>query len=120
LTLADKWRNPVMILSDGIFGQMMEPVEFPRTRQPAKVEKPWATTGAVGRKPNIVNTLDIIAEQSGKEHAGACWPSMTGSRKKRLRWQEVGTEDADVILVGYGTSARVARSAMEMATQRRA
>src|SRR5690554_5156308 len=50
--LADKWNNPVMILSDGILGQMMEPVEFGDYQQNEPVEKPWATTGAVGRKPN--------------------------------------------------------------------
>ena len=48
--LADKWRNPVMILADGLLGQMMEPVEFSQ-KEPLAVEKPWATTGARGRRP---------------------------------------------------------------------
>ncbi len=55
--LADKYRNPVMVMADGVMGQMMEPVEL---RDDIKVEsppKPWATTGCEGRKPNIVNTM---------------------------------------------------------------
>lgn len=112
--LADKWRNPVMILSDGILGQMMEPVEFAEDQKPAKVEKPWATTGAQGRKPNVVNTLDIIAEQAEK-NLGRLLEKYERIKEEEVRWQEANTEDADVILVGYGTSARVARSAMELA-----
>ena len=112
--LADKWRNPVMILSDGILGQMMEPVEFSEHQEPLKVEKPWATTGAVGREPNIVNSLDIIPDQAEKNLA-TLLAKYEKIKEEETRWQESGTEDADVILVGYGTSARVARSAMELA-----
>src|SRR5690554_4618823 len=112
--LADKWRNPVMILSDGILGQMMEPVEFSENGTLQQLEKPWATTGAVGRKPNIVNTLDIIADKAEK-NMQALLAKYDRIKAEEARWQEVGTEDADVILVGYGTSGRVARSAMEMA-----
>ena len=55
--------NPVMILGDGLIGQMMEPVEFKRRIEPEDLpEKPWATTGAVGRGPNIVNSLYLRAE----------------------------------------------------------
>ena len=112
--LADKWRNPVMILSDGILGQMMEPVEFASNQDISEVEKPWATTGAVGRKPNVINTLDIIPESLEKRNYEliAKYEKIKG---EEIRWQEVGTEDAELILVAYGTSARVARSAMELA-----
>ncbi|HBG02645.1 MAG TPA: 3-methyl-2-oxobutanoate dehydrogenase subunit beta [Firmicutes bacterium] len=112
--LADKWRNPVMILSDGILGQMMEPVEFPEEAKVEEVEKPWATTGAVNRKPNVVNTLDIIADQAEK-NLGRLLAKYERIKEEEVRWQEVSTDDADLILVGYGTSARVARSAMELA-----
>mgnify|MGYP001067367875 FL=1 len=112
--LADKWRNPVMVLSDGILGQMMEPVEFAENGEPKQFDKPWATTGAVNRKPNVVNTLDIIADKAEK-NMQALLTKYEKIKEEEVRWQEVGTEDADVILVGYGTSGRVARSAMEMA-----
>ena len=111
--LADKWRNPVMILSDGILGQMMEPVEF-KTRPAKEVSKPWATTGAVHRAPNIINTLDIIPESLEKrnyELSAKC----EKIREAEIRWEEINTDDAELILVAYGTSARVARSAVDMA-----
>ena len=115
--LADKWRNPVMILSDGILGQMMEPVEFPEDYQPLEVEKPWATTGAKGRERNIVNTLDIIPESLEKK-VEKLLEKYERIKREEVLWKEEGTEDAEIILVGYGTSARIARSAMEQARQK--
>ena len=112
--LADKWRNPVMILSDGILGQMMEPVVFNETHEPLEIDKPWATTGAVNRKGNVINTLDIIPESFEKK-LFKLLAKYEDIKKEEARWQEAGTEDAEIILVGYGTSARVARSAMELA-----
>ncbi|MCK9525944.1 MAG: 3-methyl-2-oxobutanoate dehydrogenase subunit VorB [Limnochordia bacterium] len=112
--LADKWRNPAMILSDGILGQMMEPVVFAENGEAPQFEKPWATTGAVNRERNIVNSLDIIAEKAEKNMIKLL-EKYESIKEEEVRWQEHDTEDADVILVGYGTSARVARSAMELA-----
>ncbi len=115
--LADKWRNPVMILSDGILGQMMEPVEFSEDYTPIKVDKPWATTGAVGRKPNVINTLDIVPE-SLEQSNFRLLAKYDKIKEEEVRFEEVSTNDADLILVGYGTSARVARSAVELARKR--
>lgn len=112
--LADKWRNPVMILSDGILGQMMEPVLFNEQQEIVAVEKPWATTGASGRKPNVINTLNIVPEDLEKSNY-ALLAKYEEIKKQETRWQELRSDDADLILVAYGTSARVARSAMDMA-----
>ncbi|HKM42432.1 MAG TPA: 3-methyl-2-oxobutanoate dehydrogenase subunit VorB [Limnochordia bacterium] len=112
--LADKWRNPVLILSDGILGQMMEPVVFTENGGAPQVEKPWATNGAVNRERNIVNSLDIIPETAEKNMIKLL-EKYENIKEQEVRWQEHNTEDADVILVGYGTSGRVARSAMELA-----
>jgi 2-oxoglutarate ferredoxin oxidoreductase subunit alpha len=58
--IADQYRIPVMLLGDGMLGQMMEPVEFGNYKPRKKVEKPWASTGTQGkRKPNIINSLYI-------------------------------------------------------------
>jgi 2-oxoglutarate ferredoxin oxidoreductase subunit alpha len=111
--LADKWRNPVMILADGLLGQMMEPVEF-GDKEPQVVEKPWATTGARGRKPNIINTLDIVPESLEKRNY-ALAEKYGRMGEAETRWQEYKTADADLIVTAYGTSARVARSAVDMA-----
>lgn len=112
--LADKWRNPVMILSDGILGQMMEPVVFSKEAEVEEIEKPWATRGAVNRKPNIINTLNIVPESLEKRNYQLI-AKYEKIKEEEIRWQEIGTDDADLILVAYGTSARVARSAMELA-----
>jgi 2-oxoglutarate ferredoxin oxidoreductase subunit alpha len=103
-----------MILSDGILGQMMEPVVFEESQAILSVEKEWATTGAVNRKPNVVNTLDIIPE-SFEQKLLKLMAKYERIKDEEVRWEEVGTEDAELILVGYGTSARVARSAMDLA-----
>lgn len=112
--LADKWRNPVLILSDGILGQMMEPVFFPEKTEVKEYEKPWATTGARGRKPNVINTLDIVPDSLEKRNYQLI-AKYQKIKEEEVRWQEVATEDAELVLVAYGTSARVARSAMEVA-----
>lgn len=111
--LAEKWSNPVMILGDGILGQMMEPVDLDFEPLP-ETAKPWATTGASGRKPNVVNTLDIVPESFEKRNY-ALIEKYERIKKEEGKWQELYTEDAELVLVAYGTSARVARSAMEMA-----
>src|SRR3972149_112908 len=58
--LADKYRNPVMIIGDGMIGQMMEPVEFPENyTEPELPPKDWAATGAAGRPPRIIKSLNL-------------------------------------------------------------
>ena len=112
--LAEKYRVPVMIMGDGLLGQMMEPVTFPEiTAKP--LAKPWATTGTGGnREPNIINSLDtnpdkLEAKNDAREEI------YNTIRKSEQRAELVNVEDADVVLVAYGTSARVAKAAMEQA-----
>jgi len=111
--LADQWRNPVMILADGLLGQMMEPVEF-GDREPVRVEKPWATTGAQGRRPNVINTLDIVPESLERRNR-ALAAKYARIAQTEMRWHEYKTTDASLILAAYGTAARVARSAVDLA-----
>ena len=111
--LADKYRNPVLILGDGIIGQMMEPVEFKKNIDPSELPaKPWATTGCRGRKPNIINSLYLKAEEL-EEHN---WHLV---RKYKEMAKEVRHEtyqadgEMDVLIVAYGTVARIARTAID-------
>jgi 2-oxoglutarate ferredoxin oxidoreductase subunit alpha len=111
--LADKYRNPVIVLGDGIIGQMMEPVEFKTHIEPSDLPaKPWATTGCRGRQPNIINSLILKPEQL-EEHN---WHL---ARKYQEMAREVRHEtyradgDLDVLIVAYGTVARIARTAIE-------
>lgn len=112
--LADKYRNPVMILGDGALGQMMEPVAFPESGAKAPA-KPWATEGLKGRKePNVINSLHIQAPDLERHniHLQAKYKTV---RENETRWETLRTDDAELVLVAYGITARVAQSAMEMA-----
>jgi 2-oxoglutarate/2-oxoacid ferredoxin oxidoreductase subunit alpha len=111
--LADKYRNPVMVLGDGLIGQMMEPVEFKRHTDPEDLPpKPWATTGAAGRAPNIVNSLYLKPEDLEQHNLalGAKYRAMLSEvRHETYR----ADDDPDVLIVAYGTVARIARTAID-------
>jgi len=112
--LADKYRNPVMILGDGALGQMMEPVAFPDSAAAAP-EKPWASTGLKGRKePNVISSLHIQAPDCEKHniHLQAKYSTIAANE---ARWEELNTDDAELVLVAYGITSRIAQSAMEQA-----
>lgn len=115
--LAEKYRNPVMILGDGALGQMMEPVVLPEMKEGAGDAKPWATTGAKGRKPNIVNSLWIDPDRLYQHnwHLNDKYNSM---KQNEVRCEEFLADDADVVVVAYGTSARVSRAAVNQARQK--
>lgn len=112
--LADQYRNPVMLLGDGALGQMMEPVDF-HNLPVIPVEKPWATTGMGERdKPNIIDTLRLNPEALEALN-DALQKKYALLQEQEVRWEETFTEDAELVLVAYGISSRVAYSAMEMA-----
>ncbi len=111
--LADKYRNPVMILGDGLIGQMMEPVEFKRTVDPADLpEKPWATTGCRGRQPNIINSLYLKAEEL-EEHNWALQRKYKAMASEARHETYNADGKMDVLVVAYGTVARIARTAVD-------
>ncbi len=117
--LADKYRNPVMILADGALGQMMEPVTF-RTYTPAEhiPEKKWATTGKTpDRERNIITSLFIQPEKM-EEINKRLQAKYRTVREREVRCQKVGTDDADILLVAYGLASRICSRAIEMARQR--
>jgi 2-oxoglutarate/2-oxoacid ferredoxin oxidoreductase subunit alpha len=112
--LADKYRNPVMVLGDGVMGQMMEPVEFKRSVRPEDLPaKPWATTGAKGRKPNIINSLYLKPEELEAHNwkLAAKYEEMARTDCRYEAWQLDG--DVDVLFVAYGTVARICKTAID-------
>ena len=112
--LADKWRNAVMILGDGALGQMMEPVEFKESSSKS-VEKPWAATGRRGRvKPNIVNSLYLQPDLMEK-HNHVLQDKYAKIQAAETRWEALNTEDAEVIVVAYGITSRIAMTAINKA-----
>jgi 2-oxoglutarate ferredoxin oxidoreductase subunit alpha len=116
--LADKYRNPVMILADGALGQMMEKVSF-RDYIPAEhaVAKPWATTGKpADRERNIVTSLFIQPEKMENVNHRLQRKYQT-LRDEETRYQHAGPQEADVLLVAYGLAARIAHRAVQLAHQ---
>jgi len=113
--LADFYRNPVMVIADALIGQMMEPVEF-KTYKPQKELKPkdWATTGAKGRKPNVINSLYLDPEVLEK-HNQKLKKKYEEMEKNEKRWATYEVEkEIDILVVAFGTVARVCLTGIQM------
>ncbi|MDC7219076.1 MAG: 3-methyl-2-oxobutanoate dehydrogenase subunit VorB [Spirochaetales bacterium] len=112
--VADKYRTPVMICGDGMLGQMMEAVEFPEEEVTELPEKPWAATGTQGkRKPNVINSLDIVPE-SLERHCRDLDAKWQEIRKNECRVEILDVDKADVVVTAYGTVARIAMNAKKI------
>ncbi|HHR84773.1 MAG TPA: 3-methyl-2-oxobutanoate dehydrogenase subunit VorB [Candidatus Acetothermia bacterium] len=113
--LADKYRTPVMILADGMLGQMMEPVDLP---DPVDIttlpKKEWATTGAKGRDPNIILSFDLDPEVL-KQMNLELQRRYREIERDEVRYEEAQTEDAQIVIAAYGTTARIAKTVLRMA-----
>lgn len=113
--LADKYRMPAMILADGMLGQMMEPVEFKDEGEKVLPEKPWAACGHQNkREHNVINSL-YLTPQALEDLVVERFKRYEKIKATEQRASEYLTEDADIILVAFGASARVAHSAVDMA-----
>ena len=114
---ADQYRMPAMILADGMLGQMMEPVELPEQSGKAPVEKPWAACGHNGeRKHNIVNSL-YLTPNALENLVRERYERYETIKANEQLAEEYKCEDADVIVVAYGASSRVVRSAVNKARE---
>ncbi len=121
--LAFKYRGPVMILSDGVIGQMMEKVKLfepvPRndTEQIEK-ETPWATTGRKnGRERNVITSLDLDPLKQ-EQHNVHLQEKYNEIKKKETRFELIRCEDAEYLLIAYGSSARIAQKSVEIAREK--
>jgi 2-oxoglutarate ferredoxin oxidoreductase subunit alpha len=120
--LADKYRVTSMLLSDGILGQMMEPVDFSALREynSEATQKAWALTGTENlRPPNIINSLFMDPVKQDPEELEKIvlgrYARYAEIEKNETRWEERLTEDAEVVVVAYGAAARVAANAVQAA-----
>jgi len=115
--LAFKYRNPVMILSDGAIGQMMEKVKF-KPQQPRSKKSPdWATTGKTpDRERNIITSLDLdpARQERFNEKLQAKYKEIC---KKEVRYEKIQCDDAEYLFVAYGTSSRICQKSMQMARE---
>lgn len=118
--LAFRYRNPAMILSDGVIGQMMEKVVLPpfkprRTEEEIIKECPWATTGRKGmRRPNIVTSLELRSEEMEQINLRIQWKYLE-IEAKEVRFEEYMTSDADYLIVAFGSAARIAKKVVSIA-----
>ncbi|MDP4133520.1 MAG: 3-methyl-2-oxobutanoate dehydrogenase subunit VorB [Bacillota bacterium] len=114
--LADYYRMPVMIMGDGMLGQMMEPVSFGSYKSSKELaEKTWATTGTkLERKRNIINSLYITPEELEKLVVER-YKKYDTIIESEARSEEYMCEDADIIIAAYGTIARVSKTAIKRA-----
>lgn len=118
--LAFKYRNPVLMLSDGAIGQMMEKVELdeqkPRfTDEEIKKNTPWATTGKTpDRERNIITSLDLDSYKM-EQHNVELQKKYRLMEENEVRYEEVNCEDAEYIFVAYGTSARICLKSIQLA-----
>ena len=119
-TLAFKYRTPAMILSDGVIGQLLEKVVLPpikprRTEEEILRECPWATTGrSKGRKPNVITSLELKSEvmEQRNLHLQEKYRKI---RENEVRYETKFMDDAEYMIVAFGSAARIAEKAIEMA-----
>ncbi|WP_043931440.1 3-methyl-2-oxobutanoate dehydrogenase subunit VorB [Bacillus sp. EB01] len=115
--IADRYRTPVILMGDGMLGQMMEPVEFTERVERALPEKDWATTGTRGDGPRrVITSLELDAE--GLELRNIELQKKFASIKENeVRYETYLIEDADFIVTAFGTVARIATNAINKARQ---
>lgn len=120
--LAFKYRNPAMILSDGVLGQMMEKVVLPpykprRTEEEIKKECPWATFGRTkDRKPNIHTSLELTSEvqEANNLRFQAKYKKI---KETEVRYETMYCDDADYVIVAFGSAARLSDKAIQIARE---
>jgi 2-oxoglutarate ferredoxin oxidoreductase subunit alpha len=111
--LAERYRTPVILLTDGIMGQAMEPVT-PVYRTPERTPGDWQLTGAAGRAPRVLRSIELAPEALERRDLALQATYRTITRRE-IRWAGERLEDADLAIVAYGTAARVARTAIDRA-----
>ncbi|HFE66035.1 MAG TPA: 3-methyl-2-oxobutanoate dehydrogenase subunit VorB [Chloroflexi bacterium] len=110
--LADKYRTLVIVAADGSIGQMMEPAELPPMRDPREERPSWALTGAKDREPNLISSIYLGADNL-EMHNRKLQGKLALIEKAEVRYEEQFTEDAEIVIVAFGTAARVAQTAVK-------
>jgi len=113
--LADLYRMPVMLLTDGALGQMMEPVDLSKLQINKIPEKPWAAVGHQDKRdPNIINSLYLEPEELEETVVERYKNKYNIINEKEVRYEEIEVEDSDIVVVSYGISSRIAKVAVDM------
>jgi 2-oxoglutarate ferredoxin oxidoreductase subunit alpha len=112
--LADKYRQPVTVIADGMIGQIMEPVEFPEMKVPKRPERPWALTGAKGRPKNVITSLFLGAQNLERENQ-KLQKIIREIEANEVRYAEYMLDGAEIVVVAYGTVGRIVQTAVKQA-----
>lgn len=111
--LADKYRNPAIVMADGFIGQMMEPLDL-EPRDVTVPDRSWAVQGTAATRKNLVSSI-YLEPDALEAHIQKLEAKYLRAAQTEPRHETFETEDAEVLLVGYGITSRVLRSAVEMA-----
>jgi pyruvate/2-oxoacid:ferredoxin oxidoreductase alpha subunit len=114
--LADKYRNPAIVLTDGFVGQMMEPLDL-EYREIVPPPKPWAVQGTAETRKNMVSSIYLESDDL-EEHQRHMEAKYLRAQQTEIRWEEYRTEDAELVVVGYGIVSRILPSAVDEARRR--
>ncbi len=114
--LADQYRNPAIVLTDGFVGQMMEPLDL-EYREIIASPKPWAVQGTAATRKNMVTSI-FLEPDALEEHQRKMEAKYIRCQQTETRCEEYRTQDAELIVVGYGIVSRVLRSAVDEARRR--
>ena len=114
--LADTYRNPVVLLADGYVGQMMEPVEFAAPR-PVPPPPDWAVTGTAGTRKNMLTSL-YLEPDLAEQHVRKLEAKYLEAERRETRAESWRTDDAEIVLVGYGIVGRILKAVVELGRTR--
>jgi 2-oxoglutarate ferredoxin oxidoreductase subunit alpha len=114
--LADKYRNPAMILGDALIGQMKEPLVRKKCAPMELPPKDWALTGAQGRNPNRLKSL-YLQDGELSEHNWKLHQKYERMKKEEVRFESVEVEDAQLVVAAFGSMARVSKTSVELARE---
>ncbi len=114
--LAFKYRNPAVVLADGVLGQMIESLKFPKKATVPEIDSTWAVNGTAETRPNLITSIFLDFDELGRfnEKLQAKYELI---RQNEVDCEEYLTDDASIILVSYGISSRICRSATDLARQ---
>lgn len=112
--LAEKYRTLVMVMADGMLGQMMEPVELPAMRSLKRLDWDWALRGAEGREKHVITSLYLSGSnlEAVNMRLQARFKEIVENEQ---RWELFQADDAEILLVAFGTAARIAKTAIQRA-----
>ncbi|MFI4911537.1 MAG: 3-methyl-2-oxobutanoate dehydrogenase subunit VorB [Sedimentisphaeraceae bacterium JB056] len=112
--LSFKYRNPVVVLADGVLGQMIEPIKFPENAVKPEIDSSWATAGTAQTRENLVSSIFLDFDQL-EDFNYKLQEKYAVVEKNEVDYEAVNVDDADIVLVSYGISSRISKTAVEKA-----